>query len=124
MKNVLILLSVFAVFLVVGNAAALDQTTISDNVNDIVAKLESGQPATEIKAGAYSPYAFIMEATGVMLVHPSLAGENLMEKSPQIYAALKRANAEGVWVAYEWEGKTKHTYVKKTKDNLIVGSGY
>jgi hypothetical protein len=34
------------------------------------------------------------------------------------------ATPEGTWVKYEWKGKEKNTYVKKTKGNLIVGSGY
>ena len=47
---------------------------------------------------AFEPYAFIMQEDGKMLVHPSLTGENLMEKAPPVYQALMKANPEGVWV--------------------------
>jgi len=37
---------------------------------------------------------------------------------------LTKATAAGVWVDYVWKEKQKHTYVRKTKGGLIVGSGY
>lgn len=97
---------------------------ISKNVDTIVAGIESGKKVTEYAPDAFEPYAFIMEENGKMLVHPSLTGESLAEKAPPVYQALLAATPEGIWVQYEWKGKTKHTYAKKTKDNLIVGSGY
>lgn len=124
MKRSTFVLSLFAILLSVTCAYAINKTAISANVDAIVADIESGKAATSIKSDAFEPYAFIMEENGKMLVHPSLTGENLMEKAPPVYEALKKANTDGVWVQYEWKGKTKNTYAKKTKSNLIVGSGY
>lgn len=104
--------------------AAVDEAAISKNVDAIVAGLDKGQDIMSFKADAYDPYAFIMVEDGQMLVHPTLVGKSLKETAPPVYAALLKATPEGLWVEYEWQGKTKHTYAKKTKDNLIVGSGY
>lgn len=38
--------------------------------------------------------------------------------------ALVKATPGGSWVDYEWQGKKKYTYAKKTKSGLIVASGY
>lgn len=124
MKRRAFVLSVFAVIFIVTGAWAVDKDAISKNVDTIVAGIEGGKDATGFKAEAYEPYAFIMEESGKLLVHPSLAGESLKEKAPPVYEALTKATHEGVWVEYEWKGKLKHTYAKKTKSNLIVGSGY
>lgn len=86
--------------------------------------VDGGKDAASYKVDAFTPYAFILEEGGKLIVHPSLAGESLKEKAPPVYEALTKATPEGVWVEYEWKGKTKHTYAKKTKNNLIVGSGY
>lgn len=125
MKRLAVVVSIFSVlFIVAGALAAVDEAAISSNVDTIVTEIESGKSATDFAADAYKPYAFIMEEDGKMLVHPSLTGESLKEKAPPVYQALMQATPEGVWVEYEWEGKVKHTYARKTKDNLIVGSGY
>lgn len=125
MKRLAFIVSLFSVLLVASYAFAnVDEAAISKNVDMIVAGIESGKNVQEYKADAYQPYAFIMEQGGKMLVHPSLTGESLAEKAPPVYQALMKATPEGVWVEYEWKGKTKHTYAKMTKDNLIVGSGY
>ncbi len=125
MKRLALIVSLFSVLLVASYAfATADEATISKNVDLIVAEIEGGQDIQEIKADTFEPYAFIMEEDGNMIVHPSLAGESLAEKAPPVYQALMGATPEGIWVEYEWEGKTKHTYAKKTKDNMIVGSGY
>ncbi len=124
MKRISVVLSVLAVLFVVTGAWAINKTNISTNVDTIVTQIESGKDVSVIKPDTYEPYAFVMESDGKMLVHPSLSGESLKEKALPIYTALKKAKSDGVWVEYEWEGKTKHTYVKKTKTNLIVGSGY
>ena len=125
MKRLAFIVSLFSVLLVTSYAfASVDEAAISKNVDMIVAGIEGGQDIQEIKADAYQPYAFVMEQDGKMLVHPSLMGESLAEKAPPVYEALMQATPEGVWVEYEWQGKVKHTYAKKTKDNLIVGSGY
>jgi len=124
MKRFALVLSVFTVFFLVAGAWALDKAVISGNVDTIVAGIESGKDIMSFKADAYDPYAFIMEEDGKLLVHPSLAGKSLKEVAPPVYAALMQASPEGTWVKYEWKGKVKNTYAKKTTGNLIVGSGY
>ena len=124
MKRLTLVLSLFTVLFVVAGAWALDKVAISHNVDVIVAEIDNGQDATAFKADAYEPYAFIMEEQGTMLVHPTLSGESLKEKAPPVYEALMQATPEGTWVKYQWQGKEKNTYAKKTKNNLIVGSGY
>jgi tripartite-type tricarboxylate transporter receptor subunit TctC len=105
-------------------AWAVNEADISNHVNTIVKAIESGKDATTFKSDDFTPYAFIMKDDGVMLVHPSLAGKSLKQKAPVVYEALLKATPKGVWVQYEWQGKMKHTYAKRTKNNLIVGSGY
>ena len=124
MKRIAFVLSLLAVFFLVTGAWAVDKDAISKNVDTIVAAIDGGKDAASYKADAFTPYAFILEEGGKLLVHPSLTGESLKEKAPPVYEALTKATPEGVWVEYEWKGKTKHTYAKKTKNNLIVGSGY
>jgi len=124
MKRFAFVLSLLAVFFLVTGAWAVDKDAISKNVDTIVAAVDGGKDAASYKADAFTPYAFILEEGGKLIVHPSLAGESLKEKAPPVYEALTKATPEGVWVEYEWKGKTKHTYAKKTKNNLIVGSGY
>lgn len=124
MKRSVFALPLIALFIAVTCAYAVNKASITKNVDSIVEGLDSGKAVTSFKADAFEPYAFIMQEDGKMLVHPSLTGENLMEKAPPVYQALMKANPEGVWVEYEWKGKIKHTYAKKTKSNLIVGSGY
>jgi hypothetical protein len=124
MKRFAVVLSLLAVFFFVTGAYAVDKEAISTNVDTIVAAIDAGKDATTYAADAVEPYAFILEEGGKLLVHPSLAGESLQEKAPPVYDALVKATPEGVWVEYEWKGNMKHTYAKKTKNNLIVGSGY
>ncbi len=124
MKRLMLVLSFFAVLFVVAGAWAADKAAITHNVDAIVAGIDGGKAAMDFKADAYDPYAFIMEDGGMLLVHPTLAGSNLKEKAPPAYAAVIQATPEGTWVKYEWKGKEKNTYVKRTKSNLIVGSGY
>ncbi len=124
MKRISLILSVLRVMVVATGAFAVNKEAISGNVDAIVTLIESGKDTSVLKADSVNPYAFVMEADGKMLVHPSLEGKNLKDAAPPVYTALMQANAEGVWVEYEWKGKTKHTYVKKTTNNLIVGSGY
>jgi hypothetical protein len=124
MKRIAFALSLVAVLFLVTGAWAVDKDAISKNVDTIVAAVDGGKDAASYKADAFTPYAFILEEGGKLIVHPSLAGESLKEKAPPVYEALTKATPEGVWVEYEWKGKTKHTYAKKTKNNLIVGSGY
>lgn len=125
MKRLAVALSLISVICCAAiSFAAVDEGAISKNVDSIAAGIESGKNVTEYAPDAFEPYAFIMEENGKMLVHPSLTGESLAEKAPPVYQALMAATPEGVWVQYEWQGKTKHTYAKRTKGNLIVGSGY
>ena len=106
------------------NAFAADKAAIQQNVDDIVMAIDGGKLAKDFKADAYTPYAFIMEQSGNLIVHPSLAGQSLKEKAPPVFDAIIKATAAGNWVDYEWKGKQKHSYVKKTASDLIVGSGY
>jgi len=124
MKRLTLVLSLIAVLFVVAGAWSLDKAVISNNVDTIVAGIDSGKDVMGYKADAYQPYAFIMEEDGKMLVHPTLTGKSLKEAAPPVYEALMHAGPEGTWVKYEWQGKEKNTYAKKTKSNLIVGSGY
>jgi signal transduction histidine kinase len=124
MKRLALCVSLFAALFIAAGAWAADQAAISSTVDNIVTELEGGKDAMSIKADAYDPYVFIMEENGMLLVHPKLAGKNLKEEAPPAYDAVAQATPAGVWVKYEWTGKEKNTYVKKTKSNLIVGSGY
>lgn len=58
------------------------------------------------------------------MVHPSLTGKSLKKKAQPVYDECVKATADGLWVDYVWKKKQKHTYVRKTKSGLIVGSGY
>lgn len=125
MKKLVVVLSLSMVmFLTVNGAFAVNKSVISSNVDIVVAQLEGGGDAMTIKSDAFDPYAFIMTEDGMMLVHPSLVGKSLKEVAQPVYNALMAANGEGIWLEYEWKGKMKTTYAKRTKDNLIVASGY
>lgn len=124
MKGLSVVLSLLAVLFLATGVIAADKAAISKNVDGIAAALDGGKTAADFKADAYTPYAFIMEQGGNLLVHPSLAGQNLKDKAAPVYEAVAKATPEGIWVDYEWQGAKKHSYVKKTKAGLIVGSGY
>ena len=47
-----------------------------------------------------------------------------IEGGKPAYDAVVQATMDGNWVMYEWNGKEKNTYVRKTKTGVIVGSGY
>ena len=102
---------------------AADKAAIKKNVDDMVAAINGGKSATSFAANAYTPYAFIMEPNGKLIVHPYLAGEYLQEKAAPVHEALLKATAKGEWVTYFWKGAEKETYVRKTDSNLTVGSG-
>ena len=118
--------ALFATILLLSTTAsgAVDKAKISENVNSVAAAIDNGKDAKTFKPDTFTPYVFILEGGGKLLVHPSLTGKSLKEKAPPVYAALAKATPEGVWVQYKWKGKTKNTYAKRTKNNLIVGSGY
>ncbi len=124
MKRFAVLLSLLAAFFLVTGAFAADETAISGNVDKIVAEIDAGKDAATLQADKMQPYAFIMQEDGKMIVHPTLAGESLKDKAPEVYSELLKASPEGVWISYMWQGKMKHTYAKRTANNLIVGSGY
>ncbi len=124
MKRVLFVLVMVALSCFATQVLAADQAAISKNVDEIVAAIDNGKEASSYAADAYTPYAFIMQKDGMMIVHPTLAGEDLKAKAMPIYEALQGATPEGVWLKYEWQGKEKNTYAKTTKNDLIVASGY
>lgn len=124
MKRIAAILSMLSLFFVVTGALAVDKGAISTTVETIVAELDAGKLSTSFKSDSYAPYVFILEDGGKLLVHPSLEGESLKVKAPPVYDALTKADAKGGWIQYEWKGKIKNTYAKRSQDNLIVGSGY
>ena len=107
-------------------AFAADKDAIKKQVDEIVVSIDSGKKAQDFKDAAQNKpsYVFIMKEGGQMLVHPSLVGQSLKDKALPVYNECSKATADGTWVKYEWKGKEKNTYVRKTKDGLIVGSGY
>jgi signal transduction histidine kinase len=109
--------------LLAAGAFAADKATIKIHVDAVVTAINNGQPTTGYSADTYAPYVFIMDADGKLIVHPHLAGEYLQEKAAPIYKALRQATTDGTWVTYIWKGAPKETYVRRTNDNLTVGSG-
>lgn len=106
-------------------AAEPNRDAIKKRVDEIVTGINSGKTAADFTSAAKEdPYVFIMKTDGTMLVHPMMTGQNIKAGMEPIYNALSKADANGTWVTYEWQGKTKNTYVRETKDGLIVGSGY
>ena len=107
-------------------ALAADKDAIKKQVDDIVVAIDGGKMAKDFASAAQNKpyYVFIMEENGMLLVHPSLVGQSLKEKAEPVYVECAKATPEGVWVGYIWKEKQKHTYVRKTKSGLIVGSGY
>ena len=124
MNRQLYILLLMAAFFCVANVMAEDRISIEKNVHELAAAIETGQDASGFAADAYTPYVFVMESGGRLLVHPTLAGEDLKEKALPIYEALVKATPEGVWVEYAWKGKEKHTFAKRMNNNLIIASGY
>ena len=105
--------------------AAADKAAIQKQVDEIVAAIDGGKKAEDFAdAAKRDPYVFIMEKGGKLLVHPSLVGQSLKEKAEPVYNECVKATAAGTWVGYVWQGQQKHTYVRMTKNGLIVGSGY
>ena len=105
--------------------AAVDKAAIQKQVDEIVAAIDGGKKAEDFAdAAKRDPYVFIMEKGGKLLVHPSLTGQSLKEKAEPVYNECAKATAAGNWVKYVWQNQQKHTYVRMTKNGLIVGSGY
>jgi signal transduction histidine kinase len=107
-------------------AFAADKAAIKKQVDEIVVAIDGGKTAEDFKSTAHNKpsYVFIMEESGNLLVHPSLVGQSLKEKAEPVYNECAKATADGVWVDYVWKEKQKHTYVRKCKSGIIVGSGY
>jgi hypothetical protein len=107
-------------------AVAADKDAIKKQVDEVVVAMDGGKKADDFKDAAKKEpyYIFIMEESGNMLVHPSLTGKSLKTEAEPVYMELVKATPAGIWVDYVWQGKQKHTYVRKTKANVIVGSGY
>jgi len=124
MKLFFCVLSLTVTLLLAHSLQAGDISAIKNNVDEVVSAINKGKAATSYGPDAYTPYVFIMDADGKLLVHPHLAGELLQEKGEPIYKALQQATMEGTWVTYLWKGAQKHTYVRKTNNRLVVGSGY
>ncbi len=122
-RQPLLLLLMLALFFV-ANVLAEDKISAEKNVSEMIALLESGRDASSVAADAFTPYVFVMDQDGRLLVHPTLAGEDLKEKARPIYEILLRATPEGLRVEYTWKGKEKQTFVKRYRDRLIVASGY
>lgn len=127
MKKLLIAtLALVASFALVAGALAADEEVIKQQVDEIVVALDGGKTPADFKDAAKKEpyYVFIMQEDGMLLVHPSLEGQSLKEKAEPVYDALEVSTPEGAWAEYEWQGKQKRTYVRTTKEGLIVGSGY
>ena len=124
MKRIVAILSLLSLIFITAGAWAIYKAAISTNVDNIVAELDAGKLATNFTSDSYDPYVFILEDDGTLLVHPSLQGESLKVKAPPVYQALTQADAQGAWIQYEWKGKIKNTFAKRSQNNLIVGSGY
>lgn len=112
-----------ASLLLVTAGMAADKATIKKNVDEMVVAINNGKDAASYAADTYTPYAFVMEPSGRLIVHPHLAGEYLQEKAAPVYKALLQATTDGIWVTYFWKGAEKETYVRTTITNLTVGSG-
>ncbi len=65
-----------------------------------------------------------MNEEGEMIVFPAASGFNVKRYAPYIYNEIVKGTVGGLWVNYPIKGKLKHVYVKKTKNNLYVTSGY
>ena len=117
------LLLMLALFFV-ANVLAEDKISAEKNVSEMIALLDSGREATSIAPDAFTPYVFVMDQDGRLLVHPTLSGEDLKEKARPIYDILQQATPEGMWVEYSWKGKDKRTFIKRYQGRFIVASGY
>ena len=93
-------------------------------MDTIVAAINDGKSATGFKSTDYSPFCGIMNEEGELIVSPKGSGINLKRWAPYIYTEIAKGSVSGIWVDYPVKGKLKHVYVKKTKNNMFVTSGY
>jgi hypothetical protein len=118
------ILLLMAAFFFVANVMAEDRIAIEKNVNELIAAIEDGRDPSSVASDAFTPYVFVMDLGGRLLVHPTLAGEDLKERAKPIYEALLQATPDGLWVKYTWLGKEKFTFAKRCCEDLIIASGY
>ena len=125
-KCFLIMLVVIVGLSLTGVVSAADKDAIKAQVDEIAVAIEGGKPASDFADAAKREphYVFIMEENGNLLVHPTLPGKSLKDAAAPAYDAVIQATLEGNWVMYQWDGKEKNAYVRKTKTGVIVGSGY
>jgi hypothetical protein len=125
-KYFLIMLVVIVGLALTGVVSAADKDAIKAQVDEIAVAIEGGKPASDFADAAKNKphYVYIMEESGNLLVHPSATGQSLKDIATPAYDAVVQATLEGNWVKYEWNGKEKNAYVRKTKTGVIVGSGY
>ena len=93
-------------------------------MDTIVADINSGKSATDFKSIDFSPFCSIMDEEGEIVVHPVFPGINVKQRAPYIYNEIAKGTVGGIWVEYPSRGKLMHVYVKKTKNNFFVTSGY
>jgi hypothetical protein len=127
MKRYIVMMLVVVVGLALTSVvSAGDKDAIKAQVDEIVMAIDGGKMASDFTEAANRKpyYVYIMEMNGILLVHPSLVGQNLKEKAAPAYDAVVQATPDGTWVQYEWKGKEKNAYVRTTKSGIIVGSGY
>ena len=127
MKKFFVIMVVIIVGLsLTGVAIAADKEAIKAQVDEIVTAIDSGKKAADFSEAAKRKpyYVYIMEESGTLVVHPSLTGKSLKEAAAPAYDAVVKATPAGTWVKYQWKGKEKNAYVRKTKTGDIVGSGY
>ncbi len=125
-KYFLMMLIVVVGLALTGVVSAADKDAIKAQVDEIAVAIEGGKPVSDFADAAKRKphYVYIMEESGNLLVHPSATGKSLKEIAAPAYDAVAQATMEGTWVKYEWNGKEKNAYVRKTKTGVIVGSGY
>ncbi len=123
-KSVLFSLVLFVGLCFATCSFAADKKEIEKSVSSVVMAGIFNDKACEAKAPE-SLYIFVMKKDGELLVHPSKdAIKDLSTpKYKVIYDELIKATSDGVWVQYQWKGKEKNTFVKKS-GNKIVGCGY
>ncbi len=64
-----------------------------EHVDEVVTAIDGGKDAKSYAADAFAPYVFIMEADGTLVVHPTLAGQDLEVKAMPIFEALQASTA-------------------------------
>lgn len=106
------------------SAIAADKGAIEKGVSAVVSSGHFDDAVCK-KNAPESLYIFVMEESGKLIVHPKKdAIKNLnAPKYKVIYDELIKASSSGTWVQYQWGGKEKNTFVKKSGDK-IVGCGY